>query len=177
MPDFGFTFSTGSVIDSMVVSGTVLNAANLEPVKGMLVGMHSNLADSAFTTIPFERVGRTDSRGRFTIRGVAPGEYRIYGLQDADQNFYYSQPTEMIAFEDSLIIPAMDERTRLDTLWKDSLTIDTIMERAYTHFLRMTLYCAVLKNGFCRNVSSGANVPNPGNSLSISLLRLTACRC
>ena len=71
MPDFGFTFSTGSVIDSMVVSGTVLNAANLEPVKGMLVGMHSNLADSAFTTIPFERVGRTDSRGRFTIRGVA----------------------------------------------------------------------------------------------------------
>ena len=96
--------------------------------------MHSNLADSAFTTIPFERVGRTDSRGRFTIRGVAPGEYRIYGLQDADQNFYYSQPTEMIAFEDSLIIPAMDERTRLDTLWKDSLTIDTIMERAYTHF-------------------------------------------
>ena len=134
LPDFGFTFSTGSVIDSMVVSGTVLNAANLEPVKGMLVGMHSNLADSAFTTIPFERVGRTDSRGRFTIRGVAPGEYRIYGLQDADQNFYYSQPTEMIAFEDSLIIPAMDERTRLDTLWKDSLTIDTIMERAYTHF-------------------------------------------
>lgn len=61
LPDFGFTFSTGSVIDSMVVSGTVLNAANLEPVKGMLVGMHSNLADSAFTTIPFERVGRTDS--------------------------------------------------------------------------------------------------------------------
>ena len=53
LPDFGFTFSTGSVIDSMVVSGTVLNAANLEPVKGMLVGMHSNLADSAFTTIPF----------------------------------------------------------------------------------------------------------------------------
>ena len=134
LPDFGFTFSTGSVIDSMAVSGTVLNAFNLEPVKGMLVGMHSNLADSAFTTLPFERVGRTDSRGRFTIRGVAPGEYRIYGLQDADQNFYYSQPTEMIAFEDSLIIPSMDQRMRFDTLWKDSLTIDTIMEKMYTHY-------------------------------------------
>ena len=134
LPDFGFTFSTGSVIDSMAVSGTVLNAFNLEPVKGMLVGMHSNLADSAFTTLPFERVGRTDSRGRFTIRGVAPGEYRIYGLQDADQNFYYSQPTEVIAFEDSLIIPSMDQRMRFDTLWKDSLTIDTIMEKMYTHY-------------------------------------------
>lgn len=135
LPDFGFTFSTGDVIDSMVVSGTMLNAANLEPVKGMLVGMHSDLADSAFATKPFERVGRTDSRGRFTIRGVAPGKYRIYGLLDADQNFYYSQPTEMLAYNDSLIIPSMDERMRFDTLWKDSLTVDTIMEKAYTHYL------------------------------------------
>lgn len=63
----------------------------------MLVGLHANLADSAFTKLPFERVGRTDSRGRFSIRGVAPGKYRIYALQDADQNFAYSQPTEVIA--------------------------------------------------------------------------------
>lgn len=134
LPDFGFTFSTGDVIDSMVVSGTVLNAANLEPVKGMLVGLHSDLADSAFTTKPFERVGRTDSRGRFIIRGIAPGEYRIYALQDADQNFYFNQPTEIVAFNDSLIIPTMDRRLRMDTIWKDSLTVDTIIERMYTHF-------------------------------------------
>lgn len=135
LPDFGFTFSTGTSLDSMVVSGTVLNAANLEPVKGMLVGLHSDLADSAFTSKPFERVGRTDSRGRFIIRGVAPGSYHIFALQDADQNFYYSQPNEVIAFEDSLIIPAMDQRMRFDTVWKDSLTVDTIIERSYTHFL------------------------------------------
>lgn len=135
LPDFGFTFSTGTVIDSMVVSGTVLNAANLEPVKGLLVGLHANLADSAFTTLPFDRVGRTDSRGRFIIRGIAPGEYRIYGLQDADQNFFYSQPTEIIAFNDSLIIPSMDQRMRSDTVWKDSLTVDTIIKRGYTHYL------------------------------------------
>jgi len=30
LPDFGFTFSTGTNLDSMVVSGTVLNASNLE---------------------------------------------------------------------------------------------------------------------------------------------------
>lgn len=135
LPDFSFTFSTGTVIDSMVVAGTVLNASNLEPVKGMLVGLHSNLADSIFTTKPFDRVGRTDSRGRFTVRGVAPGKYRIYALQDADQNFSYSQPTEAIAFNDSLVIPAMEQRTRKDTIWQDSLTIDTIVDQVYTHFL------------------------------------------
>ena len=132
---FAFTFSTGDRIDSMVVSGTLLNAENLEPVKGMLVGLHANLEDSAFTTLPLERVGRTDSRGQFSIRGVAPGKYRIYGLQDADQNYFYSQPTENIAFSDSLVIPAMEERMRQDTFWIDSLTIDTIVERKYTHFL------------------------------------------
>ncbi len=135
LPDFSFTFSTGAVIDSMVVAGTVLNAVNLEPVKGMLVGLHSALADSAFTTKPFDRVGRTDSRGRFTVRGVAPGKYRIYALQDADQNFAYSQPTEAIAFNDSLVIPSMEQRTRKDTIWRDSLTIDTIVDKVYTHYM------------------------------------------
>ena len=135
LEQFTFTFSTGGQLDTMAVSGVVLNASNLEPVKGMLVGLQSNLADTAFTSLPFERVGRTDSRGRFSIRGVAPGIYRIYALQDADQNYFYSQPAEQIAWQDSLIRPRYEFRMRQDTTWIDSLTIDTIIERQYTHYL------------------------------------------
>lgn len=135
LENFSFSFSTGENLDSMAVAGTLLNAANLEPVKGVLVGLHSNLADSAFTTLPFERVGRTDSRGHFSIRGVSPGKYRIFALQDADQNFAFTQPTEIIAFNDSIIIPSMEERMHQDTAWVDSLTIDTIVDHKYTHFL------------------------------------------
>lgn len=57
LEQFTFTFSTGERLDTMAASGTVLNASNLEPVKGMLVGLQSNLADSAFTSLPFERWG------------------------------------------------------------------------------------------------------------------------
>ena len=133
--NYAFTFSTGTQIDTMEVAGTVLEASNLEPVKGMLVGLHSNLADSAFIKLPFDRVARTDSRGHFSIRGVAPGKYHIFGLNDADQNFTFSQKSEAIAFNDSLIIPRFEERLRQDTSWVDSLTVDTIIERKYTHYL------------------------------------------
>ena len=133
--NFAFTFSTGSAIDTMEVSGTLLEASNLEPVKGMLVGMHSNLSDTAFTKLPFDRVARTDSRGHFTIRGVAPGKYRIFGLMDADQNFAFSQKSEALAFNDSLVIPRWEERIRQDTTWVDSLIIDTVVERKYTYYL------------------------------------------
>lgn len=133
--NFAFTFSTGEAIDTMEVAGTVLEAANLEPIKGMLVGLHSNLADSAFTKLPFDRVARTDSRGRFSIRGVAPGKYRIFGLMDTDQNFFYSQKSEVLAFNDSLVIPRFEERIRQDTSWVDSLSYDTIVERKYTYYL------------------------------------------
>lgn len=47
LENFFYSFSTGDRLDSMAVAGTVLNAANLEPVKGMLVGLHANLTDSA----------------------------------------------------------------------------------------------------------------------------------
>lgn len=133
--NYAFTFSTGTTIDTMEVSGTVLSASDLEPVKNIQVGLHSDLSDSAFMKKPFDRVSRTDSRGHFSIRGIAPGKYRIYALMDGNQNYLFDSKTEMIAFSDSIIIPAMEDAVRQDTIWKDSLTIDTIKSVGYTRFL------------------------------------------
>lgn len=133
--NYAFTFSTGTTIDTMEVSGTVLSASDLEPVKNIQVGLHSDLSDSAFMKKPFDRVSRTDSRGHFSIRGIAPGKYRIYALMDGNQNYLFDSKTERIAFSDSIIIPAMEDAMRQDTIWKDSLTIDTIKSVGYTRFL------------------------------------------
>ena len=135
MGHFTYSFSTGASIDTMEVSGTVLNAEDLEPIKGIQVGLHKNLNDSALFTLPFDRVSRTDSRGHFIIRGVAPGKYRIYALLDGNQNFLFDSKTEMVAFSDSIIVPSMIPSIRQDTLWKDTLTIDTIKTIGYTRFI------------------------------------------
>lgn len=145
MGHFTYSFSTGASIDTMEVSGTVLNAADLEPIKGIQVGLHKNLNDSAFTKLPFDRVSRTDSRGHFIIRGVAPGKYRIYALMDGNQNYLFDSKTEAIAFSDSIIIPSMTPATRQDTIWKDTLTIDTIKTVGYTRFMPDDVILRVFK--------------------------------
>lgn len=134
LENFAFVFSTGDKLDTLAVSGTVLNAEDLEPVKGILVGLHKVGDDSAFYKRPFERVSRTDSRGRFTVRGIAPGEYNVYALADANQNYIYDQKSEKVAFLGSSVEPYATQAVRADTLWRDSLTIDTVKFIPYTRF-------------------------------------------
>ena len=135
LENFSFAFSTGDQIDTLQISGVLLDAATLEPMPGITIGVHTDLADSAFTTTPFVRTSRTNDRGGFTIRNMAPGTYRIYALEDVMRTYKYSQPGQQIAFGDSLIVPTFELTTRQDTTWKDSLTIDTIKTVPYTHFL------------------------------------------
>lgn len=145
---FAFAFSTGDVIDSLIISGLLLNGENLEPLPNVIVGIHSNLEDSAFTSLPFLRTTMTNDRGRFSIRNVAPGTYRIFALKDMNRNYKFDQKTEEIAFCDSLIIPSFEPAFRMDTIWKDSLTVDEIKEVHYTRFTPDDLILFFFKENF-----------------------------
>ena len=122
-------------IDTFEVSGYVLDASNLEPIKGIMVGLYNDLADSAFKTKPMLRVSRTDGSGHFVVKGVAPGTYRAYALQDADGDFRFSQKSEMMAFNHQTFQPGSKPDVRTDTIWRDSLHIDGLIKVPYTHFL------------------------------------------
>lgn len=132
--NYTYSFSTGESIDTLEVSGYVLEAENLEPIKGILVGLYSQMEDSTFRTSPMLRVARTDSRGHFVIKGIAAGSYRVYALQDADGNYLYSQKSEKIAFNHDIIIPSSKPDIRQDTIWRDTLHISDIKQVGYTHF-------------------------------------------
>ena len=148
--NFSFAFSTGGVIDTLEVSGVLLNAENLEPMPGITIGLHRDLADSAFVKLPFDRTSRTNDKGEFTIRNIAPGAYHIFALNDVNRDYKFDQPGEDIAFLDSVIVPSFELTTRQDTAWKDSLTIDTIRTVGYTRFFPDNIELRLFKEKFER---------------------------
>lgn len=148
LPDFAYVFSTGAQVDTLGVSGVVLEASNLEPIKGIMVGIHSLLSDTAFTTKPFDRVARTDSRGRFTIKGIAPGKYRVYALADANNNYMFDQKSEKIAFMDTEVSPSAVRAMRNDTIWRDSVTVDSVRLVEYTRYMPDDIVLRAFKENF-----------------------------
>ena len=148
--NFSFAFSTGNVIDSLEVSGTLLNAENLEPMPGITIGLHSNQADSAFRKLPFERISRTNDKGKFTIRNIATGSYHIFGLNDINRDYRFDQPGEEMAFADSLYTPTFQFTSRNDTVWKDSVTVDSIKVVNYTRFMPDDVLLLLSKEKFER---------------------------
>ena len=137
MGQYTFSFSTGDVIDTMQVSGRVLNAADLEPIKGIMVGLYpadSTWNDTLFRTRPFLRVSRTNGEGRFTIKGVKDGAYRVRALEDKDGDFVFSQKNERVAFDTTVYVTDSFPDVRMDTVWRDSLWYDSIRVVPYTHY-------------------------------------------
>ena len=136
LPSFAYTFSTGPEIDTLEISGMVLGAENLEPQQGMLVGVYSNLSDTAFSTLPFERMAKTDDRGRFSILGLAPGTYRIFALADLDNDYHRANPEEAMAFYDVTLSPTTKRTTVTDTLFNlKTGEVDSVLRRERTVFL------------------------------------------
>lgn len=106
-PGYTYVFSTGPKIDSMMVTGTVVDCQTLAPVKDATVLLHRDLADSAaLLHRPYAAV-KTDDWGFFAMPFIQDTVYRIYAIKDANNNYIYDPGSENVAFIDSLIRPVM----------------------------------------------------------------------
>ena len=149
LKNYTLSFSTCDVIDSLEVNGYLVNAEDLNPVSGIMIGIHQNTDDTAFSTIPFTRVGKTDANGHFYVKNIRENDYRIYALEDVSRDFIY-QPGEGLAFTEEIIHPYCHTEVEPDTVWReitdtiftDSLgmetvvckEVDTIRFDSYTYF-------------------------------------------
>lgn len=129
---FALDFSTGPVVDSLQISGMVLQARNLEPAQGMLVGVYSNLADSAISTLKLERIAKTNQLGQFTVRNLKPGSYNIFALNDINRDYHWDR-TEDVAFYDTIITPAVVVTETVDTV-QPADGIDSVVVKTASQF-------------------------------------------
>jgi len=101
--NYSYVFSTGKVLDSLTLTGNILNAGTLEAETSALIMLYSNLADTApLKTMP-SYISKPDASGGFTVMNMKPGTYRLYALNDLNGNKMFDGGEEGFAFYDSVI--------------------------------------------------------------------------
>lgn len=97
-PNYKYVFSTGSYIDSLEYSGTVVNAENITPAKSIFVMLYNELEDSLPLKQQPNYLAKTKADGTYTITNVAKGRYKVFALDDINGNYLYDLPNEPLAF-------------------------------------------------------------------------------
>ncbi|MEO6884455.1 MAG: Ig-like domain-containing domain [Bacteroidia bacterium] len=98
MDDFRYVFSTGTYIDSLSLKGKVQNAFDHQTEKGILVMLYRDLNDSIPCKKTPDYFSKTKADGTFKINNIRNGTYKLFVLKDANSNYLYDTPEEMIGF-------------------------------------------------------------------------------
>lgn len=137
-PGYTLTFSTGERIDSMMMTGTVMDCNTLMPVKGATVMLYAYQGDSTVIndtlkvptdSLPYLRrpdaAVKTDDWGYFCLRNIRDTLYRLYAVMDENRNNKYDPDNDKIAFIDTVIRPVIRVNDSLPELQKYLMT-DTL---------------------------------------------------
>lgn len=104
LKNYEFVFSLKNCIDSLNISGKIINSFDLKPNKDpYFIMLYANLNDSAPIKEKPKYICRTDENGNFSLNNLENGRYRIFALKDINNNLQFDLPDEQIAFGDSII--------------------------------------------------------------------------
>jgi hypothetical protein len=134
---YRMTFSTGDQLDSLRISGHVIDAYTLVPLKDALVTIYELEHDSVFRRLRPDYVARTDDKGFYMFDNLQSKSYKVYALVDGDNNLFYSQESEAIGFIDSLLKPTAQFVPQIDTIINGK---DTLITSGYVDYFPSELY-------------------------------------
>ena len=137
-PGFTLVFSTGNVIDTMMVTGLVQDCNSLKPLKGATVMLYKDHADSAVFLKRPDAAVKTDEWGFFCLRNIQDTIYRMYAVIDENNNNKYDPESEKVAFIDTLVRPV-------------TVVVDSLPE-LQKYDMKDTLNCLARKTEFELNV-------------------------
>ena len=122
-PPYTHSFSTGSHIDSLFVSGNIVEASTMLPMSNITVLFHTDPSDSAIFKVLPKAAAKSDLWGYFTVRNLpADTVYRVFAIEDLNNNCLYDPDQERVAFLDTLVLPSSVMRDSLPELLSFNMT-------------------------------------------------------
>ena len=159
--NYTYLFSTGDHVDSLSLMGNVVNAFNLQPADGVMVMLYRDdndtiPLDSLPLKVPPYYLSKTDKNGDYHLFGLADDSYLVFALNDLNSNYIFDQPSEEIAFIDTVVRPMYEAPAKVDTtvvsdgsaieidsvtnLVSDSLMLDTIQKSEGITPIKLFMY-------------------------------------
>lgn len=102
--NFSYIFTTGDVLDTMQLTGSVVLAETGGIDTTLTVMLHRSGVDSAVVKERPRYYTKLDGRGNFWFRYLKPGTYYIYALKDDNNTRSYMSPTQLFAFADTPVV-------------------------------------------------------------------------
>ncbi len=166
--DFQYIFSTGPNIDTLFISGTIVDAFSGNPVENVQVGIYEDLSDSVVVNNLPTYWTRTNKEGSFVIKNIKSDNYKIFALLDIDNNMLYNLPNEALAFStDTLHLKHIDPISG-DTIHQDSIVTHKIATSSIQD-ITLRLFIPLYEKQFVKKV-----VRHRRNALTIYFNRATA---
>jgi uncharacterized protein (DUF2141 family) len=147
LDNFRYVFSTGPTIDSLRLSGKVVNASTLSGEKGMLVMLYANTGDS----VPMKQrpyyFAKTRDDGSFVMTNLRAGKYKLVALDDKNSNYLFDNAAERIAFSSDLIdLTNNNDTINLKIFKEDASKQERIKALQYAPGRFLFSYAASLKD-------------------------------
>jgi len=120
LKNYTYVFSTGNVIDSLYISGNVIQTLTKKPEADIPVFIIPTRQDSIFGKKSASIFTTTDTAGNFILRNIKPDTYRIYALKEKEGDRIYNSTNEEIGFQiDTIVLTKNVTGIKLETFKED----------------------------------------------------------
>lgn len=108
--NFEYVFSTGAYFDSLELHGKIIDAATGLPDTAGLITLYAfGDNDTAVIRKKPQYASKADGSGNFSFRSLPYKAFKMYAIQDANNNYIYDYGEEKIGFLDSLVLPSLSK--------------------------------------------------------------------
>lgn len=120
LKNYIYVLSTGDKIDSLSISGKVINTLTKEPVLDATAFLLAIEQDTTFGKKRASIFTTTDSSGNFSIKYLRPHTYKLYALYEKNGDRIYNSPAEEIGFMDDSLVLQKDTSGLVLELFKEN---------------------------------------------------------